>query len=94
MMASPAAPVLKVEGSKVTVSFDVPVAASVAVVYFTSVIGKRFYDAETKSILRAGKTGKVISLATKAKGAGRKSVKSKSVEVTNLEGGKAYNMVG
>ena len=87
-MAAPAAPVLKLEGSKVMVSFDVPAGASVAVVYFFSARGKAFYDAESKSILERGRTGKVISLATK--GAGRKSVKSKSVEVTNLTGGMAY----
>ncbi|KAH8095118.1 hypothetical protein JL720_2394 [Aureococcus anophagefferens] len=87
-MAAPAAPVLKIEGSKVTVSFDVPAAASVAVVYFSSSYGKAFYDAELKSVLPDGKTGKVISLATK--GAGRKSVKSKSVEVNNLDGGVEY----
>ena len=90
-MASPAAPVLKVEGSKATpmVSFEVPAGASVAVVYFFSARGKQFYDAERKSILESGKTGKVISLVL-AKGAGRTSVKNKSVEVTNLAGGVAY----
>jgi hypothetical protein len=88
-MASPAAPVLKVEGSKVTVSFDVPAAASVAVVYLISSRNvKFFYDAEKKWLLAPGKTGKVISLATK--GAGRTSVKSKSVEVLHLLGGVAY----
>ena len=88
-MASPAAPVLKLEDSKVTVSFDVPAGASVAVVYFRTKHSKSFYDAETKSILETGKTGKVISLVP-AKGAGRTSVKSKSVEVINLAGGEAY----
>jgi hypothetical protein len=87
-MASPAAPVLKVEGSKAMVSFDAPAAASVAVVYFHTTHSKSFYDAETKWLLAPGKTGKVISLATK--GADRTSVKSKSVEVTNLTGGVAY----
>ena len=87
-MAAPAAPVLKIEGSAVTVSFEVPAGASVAVVYFSSRKGKEFYDAEANSVLPAGKTGKVISLATKD--AGRTSVKSKSVEVTNLAGGVDY----
>ena len=88
-MAAPAAPVLKIEGSAVTVSFDVPAGASVAVVYVVSSrYGKQFYDAELKSVLQSGKTGKVISLATKD--AGRTSVKSKSVEVTNLAGGEDY----
>ena len=88
-MAAPAAPVLKIEGSAVTVSFDVPAGASVAVVYVVSSrYGKQFYDAELKSVLQSGKTGKVISLATKD--AGRTSVKSKSVEVTNLAGGVDY----
>ena len=93
-MASPAAPALKVEGSKVMVSFDVPTGACAAVVYFTSKRqgekqGKQFYDAETKSVLPVGKTGKVIPL-TPAKGAGRKKVKAKSVEVCNLSGDVSY----
>lgn len=86
---TPAAPALKLEGSKVMVSFDVPAFASVAVVYLISSRNvKFFYDAEKKWILAPGKTGKVISLATK--GAGRTSVKSKSVEVLHLLGGVAY----
>ena len=80
-MTTPAAPVLKFDGSEVTLSFDAPAGSNVALIHVLSDRqGKQLYDAKVAGVLAPGKSGKATPLTNQ----------TNSVRIKNLQGDVAY----
>ena len=80
-MTTPAAPVLSLDGSEVTLSFDAPAGSSVALIHVLSdEDGKQLYDAKVAGVLAHGKSGKATPLTNQ----------TNSVRIKNLQGDVAY----